>query len=256
MLAQTLSALPPNMSPALAGLLVIASFFTALLTATFGLGGGMAMLAILGNVLAPLAVVPVHGVVQLGSNLTRTAIYRRHIAWPLAAWFTLGAVAGGLIAIHIVVTLPRPVLMIVLGTFVLVSVLVTKTGGRPLGPHGQALNGFITSFATLFVGATGPMVAAFMPRAVMGRLQVVGTHGAMMALQHGLKIVLFGTIAGFAYGPWLALMAAMVVMGVAGNLTGKAVLQRMADKRFHLIFNLILAALALRMIVTGLAGIL
>ena len=55
--------------PAIA--LIIASFFTSALTAAVGIGGGLSMLALMAYVIPPFALIPVHGLVQLGSNASR-----------------------------------------------------------------------------------------------------------------------------------------------------------------------------------------
>ena len=63
---------------ALAGGLAAASFVTSFITAAFGIGGGGVLLALLASVLPPAALIPVHGLVQLGSNAGRAAIMARH----------------------------------------------------------------------------------------------------------------------------------------------------------------------------------
>ena len=50
-------------------LLVFISSLTSLLTAIAGAGGGAVLIAILALVLPAQAIIPVHGVVQMGSNL-------------------------------------------------------------------------------------------------------------------------------------------------------------------------------------------
>jgi hypothetical protein len=59
--------------------LVVLSFFTSLITATFSLGGGSLMIAAMALVLPPVVVVPVHGWVELGSNAGRALVQRAHI---------------------------------------------------------------------------------------------------------------------------------------------------------------------------------
>ena len=51
-----------------ATLLIVASFFTSLITASLGIGGGVLLLAILASTLPITALIPVHGLVQLGST--------------------------------------------------------------------------------------------------------------------------------------------------------------------------------------------
>ena len=108
----------------------------------------------------------------------------------------------------------------------------------------------MTTFLTMFFGATGPCVAAWTKTLGLGREAVVATNGAMMTIQHLLKTLAFGLF-GFAFGPWLALIAAMIAAGFLGTMVGRGALRRMGDARFALGLNVILTALALRLIADG-----
>ena len=77
--------LPDGLSLPIALALIAVSFITSMITAMFSLGGGIAMLATLGLVFPPAVVIPVHGLVQLGSNGGRAIIQRAHIQWHLMA---------------------------------------------------------------------------------------------------------------------------------------------------------------------------
>ena len=85
-----LTLLPPDLPPWLFLLFCSISFLTSALTAALGLGGGVALLAAMATVLPPVALIPVHGVIQLGSNVGRAVIQRSHVAWrgrsPAASW--------------------------------------------------------------------------------------------------------------------------------------------------------------------------
>ena len=60
--------LPDGVALWAAVFVVFASFFTGALTAAFGLGGGLALLAIMSAVFPAAAVVPVHGAAQAGAS--------------------------------------------------------------------------------------------------------------------------------------------------------------------------------------------
>ena len=49
-------------------ILCVVSFFTSAISASFGLGGGTMLVAVFVNILNPLAVIPIHAVIQLNSN--------------------------------------------------------------------------------------------------------------------------------------------------------------------------------------------
>jgi len=68
--------IPPELSMLSATGLVALSFFTSMLTATIGIGGGLLILTVMVSFLPPFVVLPVHGVIQLGSNGGRMALMK------------------------------------------------------------------------------------------------------------------------------------------------------------------------------------
>ena len=246
-----LTLVPPELGWPSALLLVTVSFLTSALTAAVGIGGGLALIAVMASVMPALAVVPIHGVVQLGSNLGRAVVQRHNVVWDIVLWFGLGSLAGAFLGGRIVFALPVDVLKALLGAFV----LYTVWGPKPRLPIRQApaflVGGGVTSFLTMFVGATGAFAAAILPRERMDRQQVVGTHAANMTIQHLLKIVVFGLL-GFAFAPWMPLMVAMIVTGILGTLAGTRLLNRLPEQRFALFFKLALTALAINLLIGAL----
>ena len=96
-------ALPDAVSPLAAIIVIAASFFTSALTAAFGLGGGLALLGVMGALFPPAAVIPVHGLAQLGSNAGRFYLQRASVVWKIAGWFALGSLAGAGLGARLVV---------------------------------------------------------------------------------------------------------------------------------------------------------
>jgi uncharacterized membrane protein YfcA len=86
------------------------------------------------------------------------------------------------------------------------------------------------------------------------RKGLVATHAAVMVIQHGLKIVVFG-IAGFAFGEWLPLIAAMIATGYLGTLSGTSLLNRMPEETFQWWFRVLLTLLALDLLRRGLVDL-
>ena len=91
--------LPAGLDLTMAGLLIVLSFFTSLITATFSLGGGTLMVAVLALVFPPAVVVPIHGAVQLGSNAGRALVAFFSPADKSAEMFGLFGVATRLAAV-------------------------------------------------------------------------------------------------------------------------------------------------------------
>lgn len=227
-----------------------ASFGTSFLTAAFGIGGGLALLAILASLLPPAALVPVHGLVQLGSNAGRAMVLRSHINRSLLAAFAVGSVLGALLGGAIATSLPASAVQIGVGLFVLWSIFFKPPA---FIQNFASVAGFVSSLLSMFFGATGPMAASFVKSTTDDRLEYSSTHAALMTLQHGLKCVVFGLF-GFAFGPWMPLVIAMIATGFLGTLVGKRVLTALTNASFGKVLNAILLVLALRLIWQGLAA--
>ena len=59
--------------------LIIASMITSFISAAFGIGGGAILLGLLALKLPPIALLPIHGIVQIGSNMGRAIIFFKDI---------------------------------------------------------------------------------------------------------------------------------------------------------------------------------
>lgn len=237
----------PDLPSATLALLLAAACLTSAITASLGAGGGVMLLAVMAQVMPPQIIVPVHGIVQLGSNFGRAMIAWRQVDWRSIAIFLPGAMIGAMIGALVLVRLPPAALYLSIAAFILYLSWGPKLPQLALGPAGVATAGAVTTFASLFVGASGPLVGAFMKQLHTDRLRTVATIAAAMSLQHGLKAAVFEG-AGFELGPWLTLAAAMIASGALGTWIGLRVLRRIDDRSFSRLFDLVLSALALRLV--------
>lgn len=199
------------------------------------------------------SLIPVHGAVQLGSNAGRLFVWREHLAWMPLGFFTLGAIAGAIAGMPLSASIDENLSRILLGLFVLLTVWWKPPQPGSTGRHVFALGGFLTTFATLFLGATGPLAAVFLARGLPDRHAFSATHAAAMTVQHGLKIAAF-TLAGFTFHQWLGLVAIMIATGYAGTLAGSRLLDSFSPERFRLLFRWLVTLLAVVLLVRGLSG--
>ncbi len=216
-----------------------------MLTAVLGIGGGVLLISLMPGLLPAAAVVPVHGVVQLASNVSRALFALRHVRWDLSGAFFAGACAGAAIGSRFVIALPEKLLPVLLGVFIL---LVTWTPMRRLRLPGRFLTlGAVQTFVSLFVGAAGPLVTPLLLREGLERDRLVATHATMMSALHTLKVVTFAAL-GFALGPYLPLLAAMVVSTTLGSWAGTRLRAKVPEARFRQALKVLLTFLALRLI--------
>ena len=232
--------------PLAAGLCLTAGL-TSLMTAAMGIGGGTLLLAVLAQVLAPGAIIPLHGTVQLGSNLGRSFMTRRHIDWGILAAFLPGALVGALLGRLLLVRLPPTLWYLTIAAFILFLCWGPAIPRRALSRPGIALAGLATTFASLFIGASGPLVGAFIKQIHRQRFRTVATFSTVMSAQHGLKVAVFFQ-AGFPLQHWLGLSLLMIGCGAIGTWLGLRLLHRLQDHHFRGLFNLVLTLLALRLI--------
>ncbi len=247
--------LPDGVSVPAFTLVVIMSYAAAALTASFGLGGGLALLAVMTAVFPPAAVIPVHGVAQLGANFSRLALQWRAVVWPIIGWFAAGGAIGAAIGARVFIELPVEALKFCVGAFVLYSVWGPKLKTFNPGAVTFFSTGLIGGFLTMFFGATGPIAATMLGATRLDRLSIVASHAACMVAQHGLKSLAFGAL-GFAFWPWAPAIAAILMAGFLGSLTGVGLLRKMPETAFRAGFRGMLTMIALYLIADALFSIL
>lgn len=244
--------LPQALDTTPALLLILASFFTAGLTAAAGVGGGLFMLALMTYALPITALIPVHGMVQLGSNISRSVVQRPHIDWAIARQYFAGSLVASFAAVFLVVQLPEAGLRIFLGLFIIAMVWIRFPKITNASPVIVAAGGGATTFLSMFVGVTGPLVAVFLNNLFTEHRKLVATHGITMVIQHALKILVFG-IAGFAYLEWIPFVAAMVTSGYLGTRAGTRLMDRIPEQALKLVFRVVLTIAAIDLLRRGLS---
>ncbi len=247
--------LPAALPPLTSAALVVLAAVTSAITASVGIGGGVLLLAFMAIVMPPAAIIPVHGMVQLGSNLGRATMLLRHINLRTIAWFAPGMLLGAWLGSLFLVNLPLALVQLCIAGFILLLCWGPAIPAIAIGPLGTLIAATVTTFISLFVGATGPLVAAFVKRQQQSeRFTTIGTFAAAMCLQHAPKALIYGA-AGFVFADWLGLILLMVAAGVVGTWAGLQLLHRLSNKGFTLVFNLLLTLLALRLIWQALSGL-
>ncbi|MDO6681901.1 MULTISPECIES: sulfite exporter TauE/SafE family protein [unclassified Oceanobacter] len=241
---------PADLSLTAAIILIAVAGFTSLMTAAVGIGGGLLLLAVMASLVPVNALIPVHGLVQLGSNGNRMVMTWRHIDWAMLRYFSIGALLGAGLASVVVVQLPLYLIQFAVAGFILFLVWGNKPGKRQLSSTGRVFAGALTTFLTMFVGATGPLVAGFVHRNNYSKLQLTSTFATCMTLQHSFKAVVFGTI-GFAFWEWLPLVLLMVLSGTMGTWLGLKLLNRIPGRWFKQTFRIVVTLLALRLLWQG-----
>ena len=249
---ELVSLLPPAMPLLDAGLLVAASLVTSFISAAFGIGGGFTLIALLALLLPPAALIPVHGIVQFGSNAGRVGIMLKDVVWRPVLPFVIGTVIGAGLGAMVVVQLPPWAVQLALGIFIIWAVFAKL----PLIQQRYILlGGVVSSFLTMFFGATGNFIAAIVKSMNLEPVPHVATHSLMMTFQHFVKVLIFGLI-GFQFGPYMILIIGMLISGFIGTVIGSRFLSKAGGRYFKPVLNTILFLAATRLIWAGVEGLL
>lgn len=235
--------LPAGLDATMALALIVLSFVTSLITATFSLGGGTLMVAVLALVFPPAVVVPLHGAIQLGSNGGRAIVQRAHVQWQLVLWLALGGAIGTVIGGQFASLLPATALQVAIAAFVLLTTWLPQPRIVGRSRVAQVVGGAVISALSMVVGATGPLVAVFI-KGLADRRHLVATHAMLMTLQNTFKVVVF-VFLGFAFAEYLPLIVAMVVSGFGGTALGSRLLVKVPEAAFRWGFKIVLTVVAL-----------
>jgi uncharacterized membrane protein YfcA len=229
--------------------LVVACFVTATISGILGMAGGVTLLGVMTALLPAAVVVPLHGIVQLASNWTRTWAFRKHVRWSIFFAFMIPSAVGIAIAANVWADLELTWFKAWIGAFILAFLVwrkyKVKLRNPPVWSYGVL--GLAAGLLAIFVGATGPFLAPFFLREDFDNEEVIATKAVCQTWLHLLKIPAFLALS-FDYSPYIAVLAALVAAVIGGTYFGKHLLSRVSKERFVFWFQLVLALLAIYLI--------
>ncbi len=234
-----------------------AALLTSILSAVVGMAGGIVLLAVMLLFLPPIVVIPLHGVVQLVSNSSRTFIQRKHLRWDIIWRYAILLLPMGFVGLQIAQRLPAEAATAMIGVFVLLA--TWAPGALMLGTHPEETNphrrffvlGGVAGILNVTLGAIGPLIAPFYLNLGLTRFQLIGTKAASQMLGHIAKLIVYG-VAGFAYAEWLGVLGILAACVVAGTWIGSQVLERVNEQWFVRIYKTVLTLIAIRLTLSAL----
>lgn len=236
--------MPTELSEFTVYFLISASMMTSFISAAFGIGGGAILLGLLALKLPSIALLPIHGIVQIGSNLGRAVIFFKDIKRGPLIPFGIGTILGASLGGSLFVQIEPWLLQLSVAIFILWSVF----GKIPaIGSTHIIFGGIFSGFLTMFFGASGAVVAGMVKTMKLNPINHLATHSALMTIQHLIKVIIFGFI-GFVYAEYFLLITAMIFSGFIGTLIGKKVLVKLGHKYFKIVLNVVLTLISLNLI--------
>jgi len=218
-----------------AALILFAVFATAVLSAVFGMAGGLVLMGMLALLLPVPAAMVAHGVVQSVSNGWRAVLLRRYVMWRTLAIYSAGSAMAALAMASVSVMLPKAWLFILLGVTPLLVWLpkhMLQLDARK--PAQAVLCGVSVTGLNVLAGVSGPLLDVFFQNVEADRRAIVATKAATQVLSHLVKIAYYvapALAAGAGPSPWL--LAAAVPLSIAGTTLGARLLERLSEADFR-----------------------
>ena len=240
-----------------AGFLLLVAVATSALSAVVGMAGGITLLAIMLLYMDPLVAIPLHAVVQLVSNGSRSLVHRHHIQWSLIWPYFIPLLPLGWWSLTIAEELDPAVARSLIGAFVLVA--TWRPTWLLLGAHPNRtwprlrflFLGTVVGILNVTFGATGPLIAPFFLNLGLTRFELIGSKAAAQMGAHLAKILVFGLV-GFAFAKWAGLLFGLCLAVVVGTWLGTRILGRVDEVWFVRIYRLALTLVALRLATSAL----
>lgn len=231
-------------------LLTVLSFFTALMTSIAGAGGGTVLLAAMLQFMNPAEAIPVHGVIQLSSNLTRIWLLRKFVIWNIVLKFSLLLPLGVYLGLKTFQSIDANEIKNLIGFFILLALglqnLKTfKNIKMPINIY--YLIGLVTGFLNILVGVIAPLLAVILRQSVSEKKSIVGTLGYFGLIGNLFKIIGF-TFIGFSFFKYLDSFIMIIPATMIGSKIGQTLLNKISNKIFTIIFQIILVGLAIKLL--------
>lgn len=227
---------------------------TSIISAVVGMAGGIVLLSIMTLFLPFQVLIPIHGVVQLISNGTRTWFLRKNIHWPLFRWFCVGLPFGAFVSISIIKSLnSNTIPLLLIAALIFYSVFKPKRLPHLSIPFPAfCLVGFGVGLLGPLVGATGPFIAPFFLRDDFNKEQIIASKSSVQVMGHLIKLPAFLYL-GFDYIHHIIPITGLTICAVLGTKLGVLLLHKVDEKMFRIIFKSALFVAGCRVIYKALA---
>ena len=242
-------------------ILIAAAFFTSALSAIIGMGGGITLLGIMALLMpSGFLVVAYHGIIQLVSNVTRTAVYRDHVNRLIFTRFLMGLLPGLALSAALIYgivyanqvgsasDLKIDFLKPIIGLYIL-WFLYFRRKKKAVVVETFKWMGVLAGIATVFIGAMGPIIAPLFINDELKKENVIATKAACQAAGHLGKMPIFFLFFNVDYISDWRLLLPLVIAVYVGTKIGKRMLGKLPEHLFQVLFKIALTMIALRLII-------
>lgn len=234
-------------------MLVAAALLASTMAAVTGTGGGILLLPVMVWMFGVRDAVPMYAVAQLIGNVSRVWLNLKEIRFRIFGWFSLGAVPLAVLGAVMFSVAPPEVLTRLLGGFLIAIVIARRAGKFDLkgrSPRWFVLIGGVFAFISALLGSAGPFLAPFFASFGLMRGAYIGTEACATAVMHITKLSTYQA-AGVLSATALLVGVVLGPVMVIGSWLGKRVLDRLSDRVFMLMIDVIVLGFGTLFLVRG-----
>ncbi len=230
-------------------LFILPTLFTGFISSISGMGGGAILLGILTTMFPIRTLVPIHGIVQLSANISRSWMLRGFIKKKMTLWFLIGTPLGAYLGTLLLKQniSERTLKLLIAGLILFVVFKPKKMPQFKLREWQFSILGILASALGILIGSVGPFLAPFFLRDDINKEELVATKSTFQMIVHLVKIPSFLAL-GFNYMDYKWETLFLVIGALLGNFIGIAVLKKINKSLFVIIFKVSLLLAAARLI--------
>lgn len=229
-------------------ILGLITFFTSTIAGIVGVGGGMMLIVILPSFLPLNALIPIHGLTQVSSNLSRAIFGYKDVQYEVIPKFLLGSAIGIGMFAAVLNLISLEYVPLFIGVYILLSLWSEKFNEKIKKYESYFLAGFFQTGLSMVVGATGPLTMTLLFKDYEDKNKVVATGAALMSITHILKVFVFMYF-GFVFFDYIGVIIAMIIGAITGSWVSTKLRDKIDGKKFTMILKVLLSALAIQVIV-------
>jgi len=224
------------------------TFLTSTIAAIVGIGGGMMLIVILPSFLPLNALIPIHGLTQVSSNLSRAIFGYKDVRVEVIPKFLFGSLIGISFFMGILNFISLEYVPLFIGVYILLSLWSQKFNEKIKRYENYYLAGFFQTGLSMVVGATGPLTMTLLLKDYKDKDVVVATGAVLMSITHILKIFVFMYF-GFVFFDYIGIIVAMIIGAVTGSWVGTQFRDKIDGKKFVILLKVLLSCLAINVII-------
>jgi uncharacterized membrane protein YfcA len=230
---------------------VALAFSASMISAIFGFGTALILLAIGAHILPVQETIALATVLFAASTITKSFLFARHIDWKLAAIMAFASLPFAYFGASLVADAPGELIRRLLGAMILIYVLLTSFDllprfriAMPGLVAGSSLYGFISGLL-----GSGNVVKAILFREMnITKHAFVGVMAATSVLSNVAKLIAYSRsdlLMPVHLWPSVALVAA----AIAASFAGRRLLHHFTETHFELGLKILLAVAAIGLLV-------